>query len=660
MKPFHAVVWLNALVLLCVPGADGAVDVSRLSAPASGTVEFARDIQPIFEKSCYSCHGPDKQKADYRLDQKGIALNGGETGQNILPGKSADSPLIHLVAGLVDDKRMPAKGEPLTAKQIGLLRAWIDQGASWPEEAAVQSTHWAFKKPVRPELPRVRNQRWARNEIDYFVLAQLEEKRLTPSKPADRATLLRRLKFDLLGLPPSPEEMQEFLHDKTLGSYEKWVERFLASPHYGERWARHWLDVVRFAESSGFETNVARDSAWPYRDWVIQSLNSDKSYDRFVLEQLAGDQVDADAATGFIVGGPYDQVKSPDVVLTSQQRSDELHDMVSTTGSAFLGLTVGCARCHNHKFDPISQTDYYAVQAVFAGVQHGERDLKTPEFEQRLAEAGPLKKKLPDLIDQLAQFESLAKTPAASGKEDERELRAPVNARQNTDRFAPVKARYVRFTILKTNSGEPCIDELEIYSAGEGARNVALASPGVKATASGTYANNPLHRLEHVNDGKFGNERSWISDEAGAGWVQLELAEALMIDRVVWGRDLKENYKDRLATGYKIEVAETANDWKVVASSKDRQPFSPEATAVDFVSRLSPVDSPLFVRVTSRPPRPRCARRSRRAAPTGLPSFIWSGSPLSGIRPRLRTGLASRRPRTTSQACLSGLTMTAD
>jgi len=501
---------------------------------------------------------------------------------------------------LVEDKVMPAKGEPLSAKQIGLVRAWIDQGAAWPEETVVQPTHWAFRKPVRLELPRVQNERWPRNEIDRFVLAKLEEKKISPSKVADRITLFRRLKFDLLGLPPSPEEVQEFLRDKNSGAYEKWVERFLASPHYGERWARHWLDVVRFAESSGFETNVSRDNAWPYRDWVIAAFNADMPYNSFVMEQLAGDQLGADAATGFIVAGPYDRVKSPDIVLTSQQRSDELHDMVSTTGSAFLGLTVGCARCHNHKFDPISQTDYFAMQAVFAGVQHGERDLKPPDMDQRLAEAEELRKQLPPLLSQLRQFEPVAKNLESETKLDGKDLRAAVNARQNTDRFVPTKARYVRFAISKTTSGEPCIDELEIYTAGDATRNVALASLGAKATASGTYLNNPLHRLEHINDGKFGNERSWISDESGAGWVQIELAESVLIDRVVWGRDLHEKYKDRLATDYRIEVAENTNEWKRVASSEDRQPFAAEAKALDFVERLSPADKARYEELSAR------------------------------------------------------------
>ncbi|HJT76267.1 MAG TPA: DUF1549 domain-containing protein, partial [Gemmataceae bacterium] len=236
--------------------------------------------------------------------------------------------------------------------------------------------HWSFRPVVRPAVPAVAAPGWARNPIDRFILARLEKDHLAPSAEADRATLIRRLKFDLLGLPPTPEEITAFVHDPRPDAYERLVGRYLASPHYGERWARHWLDVVRFAESDGFEMNQPRPDAWPYRDYVIRAFNLDLPYDRFVTEQLAGDATGADAATGFLVGGSCDKVKSPDVVLTAQQRADELHDMVSTTGSAFLGLTVGCARCHDHKFDPISQKDYYALAGYLQSsrLQHAAID----------------------------------------------------------------------------------------------------------------------------------------------------------------------------------------------------------------------------------------------------------------------------------------------
>jgi hypothetical protein len=224
--------------------------------------------------------------------------------------------------------------------------------------------YWAFRPLTRPPSPRIPVTPWVRNPVDHFVLARLQSEGLAPSPEADRPTLLRRLKFDLLGLPPTPEEVAAFAADRDPLAYERLVDRYLASPQYGECWARHWLDVVRFAESDGFETNPTRPNAWPYRDYVIRSFNEDRPYDRFVQEQLAGDLLGADEATGFLVGGAFDRVKSPDVALTLQQRADELHDMVSTTCSTFLGLTGGTGRCHNHKFDPVSQLDYYRLKAV--------------------------------------------------------------------------------------------------------------------------------------------------------------------------------------------------------------------------------------------------------------------------------------------------------
>ncbi len=434
--------------------------------------------------------------------------------------------------------------------------------------------HWAFQPVARPAIPRSASN-WPRNAIDHFILAALQAKGLQPSAAADRATLLRRLKFDLLGLPPTPEEIDAFVNDPAADAYERLVERTLASPQFGERWARHWLDVVRFAESHGFEMNQPRPNAWPYRDYVIRAFNDNKPYDRFVREQLAGDRLGADEATGFLVAGAWDQVKSPDPALTAQQRADELHDIVSTTGSTFLGLTVGCARCHDHKFDPISMKDYYGLVAVFAGVQHGERPLRSPDTDQRRKEADELRRQLAALVPELEALEPLAQPHGKPGR------RLPVNARGNVERFTAVQAKFIRFTVEATNNLEPCLDELEVLASGPAPRNVALATAGARATSSGNYSAAPaIHRLEHINDGRYGNSRSWISNEAGRGWVQIELKEPALIDRIVWARDREGVYADRLATRYRIEVALTPGAWSVVASSDDRLPFGRPAPAV--------------------------------------------------------------------------------
>ena len=367
---------------------QAVVDVSKLPPPATLKIDFARDIQALFEANCYKCHGPEKQKSEFRLDVKAAALKGGDHGQDIIPGRSAESPLIHYVAGLVEDMRMPPKGPPLDARQISLLRAWIDQGADWPENAAgaaklkSKADYWVFKPATRPSVPQPRDQRWPRNAVDDFVLARLEREGLRPAREADRVTLIRRLYFDMLGLPPTPADVRRFVNDHRRNAYESLVDELLASPHYGERWGRHWLDVVHYGESHGYDKDKPRLNAWPYRDYVIRAFNLDKPYSRFVREQLAGDVLfpddpDGVVATGFIAAGPWDYVGHVELPESKTDgliaRYNDRDDMVMTTMSTFQSLTVHCARCHDHKFDPITQADYYSLQAVLAGVDRAER-----------------------------------------------------------------------------------------------------------------------------------------------------------------------------------------------------------------------------------------------------------------------------------------------
>ncbi len=254
-------------------------------APAAPTpVSFSKDVWPLLESSCISCHGPEKQKGGLRLDSKSAAFRGGDDGSVIVPGRSAQSLLIRLVTGEEPDRVMPAKGRRLSDEQIATLRAWIDQGASWPASPASAATAleksdwWSFKPATRPAPPPVHDPRWVRNPIDAFVLNHLEQENLRPSLEADRRTLIRRLSFDLTGLPPTPDEVEDFLADPVPDAYEKLADRLLASPRYGERWARHWLDVVHFGETHGYDKDKTRPNAWPYRDYVIQSFNGDKPY----------------------------------------------------------------------------------------------------------------------------------------------------------------------------------------------------------------------------------------------------------------------------------------------------------------------------------------------------------------------------------------------
>ncbi|HEX5106513.1 MAG TPA: DUF1553 domain-containing protein [Pirellulaceae bacterium] len=532
--------------------------------------DFAREVQPIFAAHCFKCHGPAKQLGGLRLDERGAALAGGDSGAVIVAGKASASQLIERITSTDESIRMPAESEPLSAQQIETLTRWIESGAAWPQASGeAKPLHWSLVPIQRHESKAASG-----SAIDAFIAAKLREKNLSPAPPADRRTLIRRLYFDLIGLPPTPEEAAEFVADGDPQAYEKLVEKLLTSPRHGERWAQHWLDVVRFAESDGFETNKPRANAWPYRDYVIEGFNRDKPFDQFVREQLAGDALGADAATGFLVGGANDVVKSPDPVLTAQQQADVLHDIVSTTGSAFLGLTVGCARCHNHKFDPIPQADYYALAAVFAGVAHGERPVTTQQNRERPELLAALRARLDDLDAQLLRYEPLADVtsdPAILAAE--KRLRPAVHPRLNVERFAPVVAKRVRMTVHKTNLYEPCIDELEVLAAGDSPRNVALANSGAKPAASSVYPNSTIHRLEHINDGQLGNGRSWISNEQGGGWIELEFPQSVEIEAVRWGRDREEKYKDRLAIEYTLEVAGEDGAWTAVATHRDREPF---------------------------------------------------------------------------------------
>ena len=421
--------------------------------------------------------------------------------------------------------------------------------------------HWSFRPVTNPVPPVTKEKTWPRNDVDRFILARLEKEGLKPAPETDRVTWLRRVSFDLIGLPPSPEQVAAFAKDRRSDAHERIVDELLKSPRYGERWAQHWLDVVRYADTHGFEVNTERPNAWPYRDYVIRAFNNDTPYDRFVREQLAGDALGEDAATGFLITASVllpGQIGADDV-SKRLARQDAIDEIVVNVGQTFLGLSVGCARCHDHKFDPISARDYYSMQAFFAGVEYEDRELRTPETEARRAEEKRLTQRMTDVERLLARLAPLAK----SGAE-----RPAVNARVNTDRFAPVKAKRVRFTIRATNNLEPCVDELEVFDA-SGA-NIALASADTTVTSSGDTVVADRHELRFINDGNYGNARSWMSNERGQGWVVLEFGQERTIDRVAWGRDREGKFTDRLATNYVIEVAEAAGDWQVVADSSDR------------------------------------------------------------------------------------------
>jgi hypothetical protein len=364
----------------------------QLPPAAPGTMDFDRDVHPILARSCLSCHGPVRQKGGLRLDDRDAALKGGNAGAVLRPGDAAGSRLLRVVAGLDPDLTMPPQGKPpLTAEEVGRLRAWVEQGAKWGKAAAAaaaraaSSTHWAFQPVRRPPTPRVGNTSWVRNEIDAFVLARLEAEHITLSPEADRVTLIRRLSFDLLGLPPTPQEVDDFVNDPRPDAYENLVDRLLASPHYGERWARPWLDAARYADSDGYEKDTGRPYAYRWRDWVIGALNSDLPFDEFTVEQIAGDllpgaTLEQKIATGFHRNTLTNREGGVD---QEQFRVEAVVDRVNTTATVWLGLTLGCARCHDHKYDPFSQREFYEFFAFFNS--DVETDLPAPRPGEREA-----------------------------------------------------------------------------------------------------------------------------------------------------------------------------------------------------------------------------------------------------------------------------------
>ena len=726
-------------------------------------VDYVRDIKPIFKSKCWSCHGALKQEGTLRIDTVAGMKSGGDSGPALEISDPLNSEILRRVSSADPDERMPPEGEPVSSEQIERIRHWLKSGAAAPLDEQPQTdptSHWAFQS-IATTLPDD-SANGAAHPIDSFVDSKLIVAGLQRSPPADATSLIRRMFLDLHGLPPQPSDISHWstrlsqastpaIRTKTIRSL---VDVLLSSPRYGERWAQHWLDIVRYADTHGFEVNTPRPNAWPYRDYVINAFNQDTPYDQFVLEQLAGDSVGQDAATGFLVAAAAllpGQI-GKDEESKRLARQDELDEIIVGTTATFLGMTVGCARCHDHKFDPIPQTDYYAMQAFFAGVEYGEREVKGERQQQRIQQAAMLQPKIDGLRKQLSRFtpkpfagktividdEDLDRVtllleknghgtnpdgkqrgykdhvgseirygnvsggryvwfdnkpgsdvftwnPYASGRfriwiswgvhgsgvhtqdaryvldhdgdltttADQKQiatadqhyfsgqtagesaqlplwsglfdagvheitdqsrlilrggetgtgitadvivlqeelatetlseknsttlplLRGPVSALKTVEQLPPTVAKFVRFTSFATidnNKHQPCIDELEVFTSGDFPQNIALSKYDTAATSSGNYSDTGQHQLQHINDGRYGNSYSWISNEAGRGWVQLEFTKAHTIDRIEWSRDREGKFADRLPLDYQITTSIDGVTWSVVASSADRVPY---------------------------------------------------------------------------------------
>jgi hypothetical protein len=386
--------WLCVTTILAE---ETRIATEKLPPALAQPVDFVKEVQPLLAKACYACHGRDAQESGLRLDVKKLAMIGADSGPVIVPGRSADSRLIHAIAGLDETLgRMPpeGEGEPLTSEQIALLRAWIDGGAVWPDEVAgkeetIASKHWSFQPIAHPAPPSVQNTGWVRNPIDAFVLEKLEHEKVQPAPEANRATLLRRVYLDLIGLPPTPQESAEFLADSRADAYERVVDRLLESPHFGERWGRYWLDAARYADSDGYEKDYGRPFAWRYRDWVIDAVNRDLPWDLFTVQQLAGDLLsnqdpEHDSAAKIATGFHRNTLTNREGGVDGEEdRVKRTIDRTNTTGAVWLGLTVGCANCHTHKYDPLSQREYFGLYAFFNDIDEDDASISPDQLKEQ-------------------------------------------------------------------------------------------------------------------------------------------------------------------------------------------------------------------------------------------------------------------------------------
>ncbi|MCA9174020.1 MAG: PSD1 domain-containing protein [Planctomycetales bacterium] len=526
-------------------------------------VDFKRDISPILEERCWGCHSEDEQEAGLRLDRRARMLRGGDSGlPAVVPGHPEKSYLIEVIKHLDPDVKMPPDEERIPDREIDLFVRWIKEGANWPGQMEAtldeETDLWSFKPVERPVVPNQPANEKSSNPVDAFLLATLNEHGLSYSRPADPRALLRRVSIVLTGLPPTPEEVDEFLsafEKNPREAYEKAVDELLDSPHFGERWAQHWLDVIRWAETNGSESNLYRKNAWIYRDYVIRSFNQDTPYDQFLREQVAGDFNGVGEATGFLVAGPHVPAATVgrEPAAIRQARSDRLDEIMQTVGASVLGITVGCARCHNHKFDPITARDYYSMTAVFQDVEFGSRH---PEYSPE----HPMRQRGAALWKQIAA-ERQKLRPQGGWEENwgaYRELH-----------FKPVttKAIRVRFKMAKV-----FLDELEVLGTAGLNRNLALASLGTQVSGfpeQGFETRNPIQRL---NDGQYGTMiwRAETGKDEERPWVQFDFAQPETINRLRLSNNreyfYETDYLDRKPNlpryEFDVEVLQEDGEWQ--------------------------------------------------------------------------------------------------
>jgi len=551
----------------------------RFLVLATSVAVCLADGPAILEKRCLGCHNDAAKMGNLSLTSRANAAR-------VLGGS---------LLGRVQRGEMPPGGG-LPREEREAIANWISAGAEWPQTLQTAprpraGKDWWSLQPVRK----------IESTIDDLLNAELRKKGLRMNAPADRRAFIRRATFDLTGLPPTPAEIAGYLTDAAADADEKLLDRLLASPAYGERWGRHWLDVIRYGESHGYEQNHVRPNAWPFRDYVIRSLNNDLPFQRFILEQLAGDVVGkgdpaVEIGTGFLVAGPHDTVGNQNEAARRQQRADDLDDIVNATASAFLGLTVNCARCHDHKFDPIQQADYYRIAAVFNGVTHAERDLATPaESEAYRAATGPIEATIADGKRRLAEFASKAKPQETLNLKH----RPAVSPFLTEESFPPRLARYIRFhTPQGMGSG---IDEFEIFTPqGDNIARAAEVLPSSTRIADG---NAGAYHVRHVNDGAF--DKRWFPVAGQPASLTFKLSKTETVQRVAWSTDRLRAFQGRFqqqpVVKYTLEASLDGESWTSVANGDDRLPYRKEDLArLIIIESLDAADRDEFAALEKR------------------------------------------------------------
>jgi mono/diheme cytochrome c family protein len=570
---------------------------AALAADPAGITFFEQKIRPVLVEQCYSCHSAEakKLKGNLYLDTRVGWEKGGDSGEPVIvPGKPEASLLIRTVQHLEADMEMPPKKPKLPDAVIADLVTWVKMGAPDPRDGVKieakrgDKSWWSLQTLAK---------QFAHDSIDGFITAKLAEKKLTLNPAADPRALIRRMSYDVIGLPPTVEEVETFAKAHQANprqAIEALADRLLASPRYGERWGRHWLDVIRFGESNGFERNFVIDDLWPFRDYVIKSINDDKPFNQFITEHLAGDVIGKDnpqveVGSAFLVAGPYDDVGNQDIVAQKNIRAATLDDMITATSGAFLGLTINCARCHNHKFDPIPTEDYYRLRAAFEGVTHGRRVVATKEQRESFAAATkPLAADLKKLEAERASLDEAINERAKQAAAAIKATRPKIDPHGTEESFPTTEAKFLRFVIhgfttapaakKRPNTPGGKLTEFQVWSAN--GKNVALASHGTKAEgAKSTTAEDfpEAYGPQYCIDGMTGE--GWFIGDPPV--LTLTFAKPEQINRITFinARGERSTDESKVAGAtpceYEVQVSLDGQTWQTVATEEGREPWTP-------------------------------------------------------------------------------------